>query len=66
MWVAQRKRGGQGEPETLVAATFPDNGCANFLVMSKGPGYQGVIEAVAASFRPKNTAKDLTGRCEQR
>ena len=66
VWVAQRKRGGAGEPETLVAATFPDNGCANFFVVSKGPGYEGVIEAVAASFRPKNTAKDLTGRCEQR
>jgi predicted mannosyl-3-phosphoglycerate phosphatase (HAD superfamily) len=66
VWVAQRARGGEGKAETLVAATFPDNGCANFFVVAKGAGYRGVVEGVAGSFRPKNTARDLTGRCEQR
>jgi len=66
VWVAQRRRGGQGEPETLVAVTFPDNGCANFFAIAKEAMNRSVIEAVGASFRPKNTARDLTGRCEQR
>jgi len=66
VWISQRRRGGQGEPETLVAATFPDNGCANFFAVAKDAQNRSVIEAIAASFQPKNTFKDLTGRCEQR
>jgi hypothetical protein len=66
VWVAQRKRGGQGEPETLVAVTFPDNGCANFFAVAREALNRSVIESIAASFRPRNTARDLTGRCEQR
>jgi hypothetical protein len=66
VWVAERMRGGEGKAEVLFAATFPDNGCANFFVVAREAGHRGAIEALAASFRPKNTAKDLTGRCEQR
>lgn len=66
VWVAERKRGGEGVAEMLAAVTFPDNGCANFFVIAKGPGYRAAMEKVAASFRPRNAARDLTGRCEQR
>jgi hypothetical protein len=65
VWLAQRLRGGEGDAEVLVAVTFPDNGCANFFMLSKTMMDISVIRKLAATFRPKNTQK-AAETCEQR
>ena len=54
VWTAQRKWG-VGRTKTLVAVTFPDNGCANFFLETSNSEDAAVIDALARSFRPKAT-----------
>jgi hypothetical protein len=57
VWTARRKRGKDGAT-TLVAVTFPDNGCANFYLESSNSEDAAVIDALARTFRPKATKPD--------
>ena len=54
VWTARRTRLDVSEGTTvLVAATFPDNGCANFYLKSSNGEDATIIEALAGTFRPK-------------
>ena len=53
VWTANRKSSdGKGGQTTLVAVTFPDNGCANFYVQSFNIEDAAPISVIARSFRP--------------
>jgi hypothetical protein len=55
VWTAKRKWPDRKEgPTVLVAATFPDSGCANFFLISSNPLDIAPIESIANSFRPKD------------
>jgi hypothetical protein len=54
VWTARRNRG-KDAATTLVAVTFPDNGCANFYLETSTSEDAVVIDALAQTFRPKNT-----------
>ena len=54
VWTARRKWG-PGLTKTLVAVTFPDNGCANFFLETSNSEDAAVIDALARSFRPNAT-----------
>jgi hypothetical protein len=54
VWIARRKWG-VGGTKTLVASTFTDNGCANFYLEMSNSEDAVIIDALARSFRPKET-----------
>jgi hypothetical protein len=54
VWTTRRKYpDGKGGQTTLVAVTFPDNGCANFYLQSSNIEDAAPIAVIARSFRPK-------------
>jgi hypothetical protein len=61
VWTARRKWGVAGT-KTLMAVTFPDNGCANFYLESSNAEDAAIIDALARSFRPKGQDKP-SSRC---
>ncbi len=58
VWITRRRwPDGKGGTTTLMAATFPDGGCANFfLTSSKIEDFEPIAQ-VARSFRPKFRAE---------
>jgi hypothetical protein len=52
VWTAQRK---WGRTKILVAVTFPDNGCANFYLETSNGVDGAIIDALARSFRSRET-----------
>jgi|SRR5579872_765897 len=61
VWTARRTWGMTGT-KTLIAVTFPDNGCANFYLESSKGEDASIIDALARSFRPKGQDKP-SSRC---
>jgi hypothetical protein len=66
VWFSERLRGGEGDPEILIAVTFPDNECANFFMVTKDAPNHELMDAIARTFKPANTIPATGGLCEQR
>jgi hypothetical protein len=58
VWTAQKEL---RDHKLIVAVTFPDSGCANFILESATPGDAGIIDFIAHSFRPKGHAHSDPG-----
>jgi hypothetical protein len=60
VWTARRKwPDGKGGNTSLVAATFPDHGCANFYLISSRMDAAAVIDGIARSFHPERESNQV-------
>jgi len=58
VWTSQKEL---PDHRILAAVTFPDSGCANFILESAAPGDSAPLDFIARSFRPKGHAHSDPG-----